>query len=112
MSDLLVILVIEDDEAIQSLVGEALSDGGFHGTFRVMQSNGGVMSAETAKKMPVTMMESGPVAGVIAAAHLGENGRLVAERQFDRQQVLPRFVTELLDLVRNSPRATQKARST
>src|SRR5258705_13776051 len=45
---------------------------GFRGTFRVMQSNGGVMSAETAKKMPVTMMESGPVAGVIAAAHLGE----------------------------------------
>jgi N-methylhydantoinase A len=38
-----------------------------------MQSNGGVMSAETAKKMPVTMMESGPVAGVIAAAHLGES---------------------------------------
>jgi N-methylhydantoinase A len=37
-----------------------------------MQSNGGVMSAETAKKMPVTMMESGPVAGVIAAARLGE----------------------------------------
>jgi N-methylhydantoinase A len=49
-----------------------LSESGFHGTFRVMQSNGGVMSAETAKKMPVTMMESGPVAGVIAAAHLGE----------------------------------------
>src|SRR5262245_42657438 len=44
----------------------------FSGTFRVMQSNGGVMSAETAKKMPVTMMESGPVAGVIAAARLGE----------------------------------------
>jgi N-methylhydantoinase A len=46
---------------------------GFHGTFRVMQSNGGVMSADTAKKMPVTMMESGPVAGVIAAARLGES---------------------------------------
>src|SRR5436190_573477 len=44
----------------------------FSGTFRLMQSNGGVMSAETAMKMPVTMMESGPVAGVIAAAHLGE----------------------------------------
>ena len=51
---------------------KTLGDSGFHGTFRVMQSNGGVMSAETAKKMPVTMMESGPVAGVIAAAHLGE----------------------------------------
>jgi N-methylhydantoinase A len=50
-----------------------LSAGGFRGTFRVMQSNGGVMSAETARKMPVTMMESGPVAGVIAAAHLGES---------------------------------------
>jgi len=49
-----------------------LADAGFDGTFRVMQSNGGVMSAETAKKMPVTMMESGPVAGVIAAARLGE----------------------------------------
>ena len=49
-----------------------LGDAGFRGTFRVMQSNGGVMSAETAKRMPVTMMESGPVAGVIAAAHLGE----------------------------------------
>ena len=45
----------------------------FRGTFRVMQSNGGVMSAEMAKKMPVTMMESGPVAGVIAAAHIGES---------------------------------------
>src|SRR5918996_814515 len=50
-----------------------LADSGFHGTFRVMQSNGGVMSAQTAKKMPVTMMESGPVAGVIAAARLGES---------------------------------------
>jgi N-methylhydantoinase A len=49
-----------------------LGAGGFRGTFRVMQSNGGVMSAETAKKMPVAMMESGPVAGVIAAARLGE----------------------------------------
>jgi N-methylhydantoinase A len=50
-----------------------LAGSGFRGTFRVMQSNGGVMSAETAKKMPVSMMESGPVAGVIAAARLGES---------------------------------------
>ena len=55
--------------SLEKMLGAA----GFHGTFRVMQSNGGVMSAETAKKMPVTMMESGPVAGVIAAAHLGES---------------------------------------
>jgi N-methylhydantoinase A len=50
-----------------------LGAGGFRGAFRVMQSNGGLMSAETAKKMPVAMMESGPVAGVIAAASLGES---------------------------------------
>jgi N-methylhydantoinase A len=49
-----------------------LGDSGFRAPFRVMQSNGGVMSAEVAKKRPVTMMESGPVAGVIAAAHIGE----------------------------------------
>jgi N-methylhydantoinase A len=54
------------------LLEKMLDDCAFRGTFRVMQSNGGVMSAETAMKMPVTMMESGPVAGVIAAAHLGE----------------------------------------
>ena len=73
-----------------------LGDAGFHGTFRVMQSNGGVMSAETAKKMPVTMMESGPVAGVIAAARLGEalglpayhflrHGRHHGEVEFDQR---------------------------
>jgi N-methylhydantoinase A len=56
---------------LTSLVAR-LGDSGFRGTFRVMQSNGGLMSAETAKKMAVTMMESGPVAGVIAAARLGE----------------------------------------
>ncbi len=45
---------------------------GFRGSFLIMQSNGGAMSVETAKKVPVTMMESGPVAGVIGAAALGE----------------------------------------
>ncbi|HSC43222.1 MAG TPA: hydantoinase/oxoprolinase family protein [Candidatus Binatia bacterium] len=54
--------------SLEKMLGQA----GFRGTFRVMQSNGGVMAAETAKKVPVTMMESGPVAGVIAAAQLGE----------------------------------------
>ena len=42
-----------------------------------LQSNGGAMSFETAKKVPVSMMESGPVAGVIGAAAIGKamNGR-------------------------------------
>ena len=37
----------------------------------IMQSNGGVMSPETAKRMPVAMMESGPVGGVIASRARG-----------------------------------------
>src|ERR1044072_2839484 len=53
--------------SLQEMLGQA----GFRGTFRVMQSNGGIMAAETAKKLPVTMMESGPVAGVIAAGEWG-----------------------------------------
>ena len=36
-----------------------------------MQSNGGLMSAATAKRLPVAMLESGPVAGFIAAARIG-----------------------------------------
>src|SRR2546426_7357985 len=45
---------------------------GFRGNFLIMQSNGGAMSVETAKKIPVAMMESGPVAGVIGTAQLSE----------------------------------------
>lgn len=43
----------------------------FAGRFSIMQSNGGVMSPDTAKKLPVAMMESGPVGGVIATARVG-----------------------------------------
>ncbi|MFM9968962.1 MAG: hydantoinase/oxoprolinase family protein, partial [Burkholderiales bacterium] len=48
-----------------------LAGGGFKGRLLIMQSNGGVMSPEVAKKLPVAMMESGPVGGVIAAAEVG-----------------------------------------
>ena len=48
-----------------------LKAAGFGGSFLVMQSNGGTMSAEVAVARPVTMMESGPVAGVIASGRLG-----------------------------------------
>jgi N-methylhydantoinase A len=47
----------------------------FAGKVRIMRSNGGVMSLDQAKVQPVSMMESGPVAGMIGAgrlaAHLG-----------------------------------------
>src|SRR5690606_23902627 len=44
---------------------------GFDGHFYLMRSNGGVMSAEHGKRLPVAMVESGPVAGMIGAEHIG-----------------------------------------
>jgi N-methylhydantoinase A len=43
----------------------------FAGRLLIMQSNGGTMSPETAKRVPVATMESGPVGGIIAAAKAG-----------------------------------------
>lgn len=50
-----------------------LRQGGFNSHFLIMQSNGGTMSADSAIEKPVAMMESGPVAGVIGCARLGES---------------------------------------
>jgi len=44
---------------------------GFKGELAIMQSNGGVMAPATAIGRPVTMMESGPVGGIIASAEIG-----------------------------------------
>ncbi len=62
-------------------MSERLGRDGFKGRFLIMQSSGGVMSPEQAKKLPVAMMESGPVGGVIAAAEIGRRlgiGNLIA----------------------------------
>lgn len=48
-----------------------LADAGFRGQFLIMQSNGGAMSPETARRLPVATMESGPVGGIIAASETG-----------------------------------------
>lgn len=47
-----------------------LRDGGFAGQVLIVQSNGGVMAVETARRFPVRTALSGPAAGVIAAAHI------------------------------------------
>jgi N-methylhydantoinase A len=44
---------------------------GFAGELTIMQSNGGVMTPQVATRKPVTMMESGPVGGIIASAVVG-----------------------------------------
>ena len=48
-----------------------LRNEGFAGRLSVMQSNGGVMSVPVARRLPVAMLESGPVGGFIAAARTG-----------------------------------------
>ena len=50
----------------------ALAEGGFTGPFHIVQSNGGVMSTATARRLPIRTALSGPAAGVIAAAAIAE----------------------------------------
>ena len=47
-----------------------LRTGGFHGQVLIVQSNGGVMAVETARRLPVRTALSGPAAGVIAGGHI------------------------------------------
>jgi N-methylhydantoinase A len=44
----------------------------FAGKIEIMRSNGGTMSLEQARRMPVAMMESGPVAGMIGTGRLAQ----------------------------------------
>jgi N-methylhydantoinase A len=48
-----------------------LDDAGFSGSFFVMLSSGGIATRETAGRFPVRLLESGPAAGALAAAHAG-----------------------------------------
>jgi N-methylhydantoinase A len=52
-------------------IEERIAAMGVEAELLVMQSGGGVYSAASARRRPVYMIESGPAAGVIAAAELG-----------------------------------------
>jgi N-methylhydantoinase A len=52
-------------------LASALKDQGVAAPMRAMRSNGGVSSFAQAKQAPIALLESGPVAGVMAAAELG-----------------------------------------
>lgn len=51
-------------------LAEGLGFTGVHAPVHVMQSNGGIMSANAASERPIHIVESGPAAGVIAALEL------------------------------------------
>jgi N-methylhydantoinase A len=49
----------------------ALIDRGFHRRLYIMQSTGGSLTTGVVRKIPVRIIESGPAAGVLAAAYIG-----------------------------------------
>ena len=49
----------------------------------IMQSNGGIMSAQAARRKPAYMIESGPAAGVLAAARLAREANIGKVLSFD-----------------------------
>ena len=59
-------------ERYLSSIEARLRDAGLEGRLLVMQSSGGVLTFEAARTKPVFMVESGPAAGVIVSAYLGD----------------------------------------
>ncbi|MBI4271471.1 MAG: hydantoinase/oxoprolinase family protein [Candidatus Rokubacteria bacterium] len=53
-------------------LGAALAARGYRGRLFVMQSSGGIATAEAMQRYPVRMIESGPAAGALMAAAYGE----------------------------------------
>lgn len=56
---------------IAGLIG-TLSMIGFDGSLFIMLSSGGLSSPEAAARYPIRLVESGPAAGALAAAHIGK----------------------------------------
>ena len=64
---------------LQPIVGDylhnietSLGQRGFAGSILIVQSNGGVMSVQSARQRPIRTALSGPAAGVIAGAHIAQ----------------------------------------
>ena len=51
---------------------------GFRGAFLMMASHGGLLDNDAAARFPVRLMESGPAAGALAAAHVAPHARTAA----------------------------------
>jgi N-methylhydantoinase A/oxoprolinase/acetone carboxylase beta subunit len=54
------------------MIDHSLADTGFRGAFYPMLSSGGIASVRTVSAAPIRLVESGPAAGAIAAAHFGQ----------------------------------------
>ncbi len=54
-----------------SRIEQGLTGRGFNGLFHIMTSSGGTVTADTARRYPVRMLESGPAAGVLMSSFHG-----------------------------------------
>jgi N-methylhydantoinase A/oxoprolinase/acetone carboxylase beta subunit len=66
-----------------SAIEDALRGTGIDASLRIMQSNGGVISRDYAEQQPLRMLESGPAAGALAAAHVAASVGLTDILSFD-----------------------------
>ena len=66
------------EEYLRRLTGR-LTASGFRGSLLIMQSNGGVMSADTARRSAVHTLLSGPAAGPVAGTVYGSAGRKLSD---------------------------------
>jgi len=62
---------------------DGLARNGLDCSLFIMQSNGGVCDVDTATQFPVRLIESGPAAGALAAAHYGRSMALENVLSFD-----------------------------
>lgn len=56
---------------------------GVEGPLRIMLSTGGLAATDTARRFPVRLLESGPAAGVLGAAYLGQADEVTPVMAFD-----------------------------
>src|SRR5262249_17500545 len=56
---------------------------GIGGELYIMLSSGGVATVETSRRFPIRLLESGPAAGALAAAHVGRRAGQEALLSFD-----------------------------
>jgi 5-oxoprolinase (ATP-hydrolysing) len=64
-------------------IERALLEDGFAGRFSLMLSSGGIASPDTARRLPIRLLESGPAGGALATAYLGRRAGMAHLLAFD-----------------------------
>lgn len=64
-------------------ITSGLGEKGYFGRLYVMQSNGGIATSDTVQKYPARIIESGPAAGALGAAHFGKTAGYTNLISFD-----------------------------